>query len=406
MTATIGSYNHNGEAGFKTGPLYKWNMESQAREKVNQGGSSAGKTIAILQVLAMKAIEKKRIITVIGQDIPNLKKGALRDWEERILSLIPWLNNYILSSNKTERKYTFYNGSILEFTSFKDEQDAKNGKRDIAFFNEANGIAWPIVNQIRIKTTEEIYYDYNPTSPFWIHDRIIGKPGVETFYSNFTHNPFLHENIRDSLYQLREDDLEAWKVYGLGKTGQLADLVIPKVEIIDSMPQYFHRWGYGIDFGYRADPTAFILCGWANERDLYLDEKFYTRGMSGANIATVIKALKASLAPIFADSADPRLIDDIRSRGIKRVIAAEKGPDSVRYGLNLINQYNIFITKKSVNLINEQKKYRYKADPKTGLMTNTPIDAFNHAWDAIRYWSQYNLKPIRQIDTKFRGAVA
>jgi phage terminase large subunit len=57
-------------------------------------------------------------------------------------------------------------------------------------------------------------------------------------------------------------------------------------------------------------------------------------------------------------------------------------------------------------LINEQKKYRYKADPKTGLMTNTPIDAFNHAWDAIRYWSQYNLKPIRQIDTKFRGAVA
>jgi hypothetical protein len=55
--------------------VFHWNYESNARIKINQGGTYSGKTYAILQVIFMRLLEKKRIATVVGQDIPNLKKG-------------------------------------------------------------------------------------------------------------------------------------------------------------------------------------------------------------------------------------------------------------------------------------------------------------------------------------------
>ena len=121
---------------FKVTPVFEWNYYSNARTKVNQGGTSSGKTYAILQVILCRLIDKPRIATIVGQDIPNLKKGALRDLQQRILNTYPWIHEFIEGYNKSERIYRFKNGSILEFTSFKDAQDAKNGKRDILFVNE------------------------------------------------------------------------------------------------------------------------------------------------------------------------------------------------------------------------------------------------------------------------------
>jgi phage terminase large subunit len=407
----VRSHNAQGIGSFQTSPIFHWNYESKARHKVNQGGSSSGKTYAILQVIFTRLMQKKRIATVIGQDMPNLRKGAIRDFNERILTSIPWFNNFIRSYNKTTQQFKLYNGSILEFTSFKDFQDAKNGKRDIAFFNEANGIAWPIVEQVAIRTEEEIFYDYNPSSPFWAHERLIGKPGVDTFYSNFTHNPYVSDTIKESLLALRTEDLEAWKVYGLGKTGSLADLVFPNIEMIENheLPTAYHRHGYGMDFGYRADPTALIFCGWSNEKDLFLDEQFYTYGMSSKDIAIATRLTGINRnSIIYADSAEARLIDDLKTYPHLRILGAEKGPDSIRYGIDLINQYNIFITRRSVNLLSEQKKYRYKTETtgdRAGMMTNKPIDAFNHGFDAVRYWSQHNIKPLRPVRSTFRAAI-
>ena len=260
---------------IKTSPVFAWNYKDKARIKVNQGGTSSGKTYGILQVIFFRLIEKKRIATVVGQDIPNLKKGALRDFRERVLPNNEWMQQYILSYHKTDRIFTFKNGSQLEFSSFADEQDAKSGKRNIAFFNEANGINYKVYKQVAMRTSEEIFIDYNPTAPFWAHERLIPDPSVSTFYSNFTHNPYLDPNIADEIWNLQHEDLEAWKVYGLGKTGDIAELVHEDVTIVSEMPTYLKRRAYGLDFGYRAHPTALIECGLANERDIYFDEKFY-----------------------------------------------------------------------------------------------------------------------------------
>lgn len=393
-------------AAIETSPIFQWNYNSRARIKVNQGGTSSGKTFGILEVLFFRLIEKKRFATVIGQDIPNLKKGALRDFKERVLVKNEWMNQYIASYHKTDRIFTFKNGSQLEFTSFEDEQDAKSGKRNIAFLNEANGIDYKIYKQVSIRTSEEIFIDYNPTAPFWVHERLIPDPKVQTFYSNFTHNPYLNEAIEDEIWDLQHQDLEAWKVYGLGKTGDIAELVHEKVTVVDEMPRYLKRRAYGLDFGYRAHPTALIECGLANERDIYFDEKFYLHRMKTRDLALAMQALGFPKSrPIHADGADGRAVDDLLERGYN-IKPITKGPDSVKYGTSLLNQYNIHITQRSVNMLNERTKYRHKTDKHTGNVLNEVIDAFNHAWDAARYWGMDNLKPLRPIAYNWQGANA
>lgn len=382
-------------ARLQTSPVFEWNRYSQARVNINQGGTSSGKTYAILQVIFLLLIEKRRIATVVGQDIPNLKKGALRDFQERILVACPWMNNYIKTYNKTERTYTFKNGSKLEFTSFKDFQDAKNGKRNIAFFNEANGISFKIYEQVVMRTTEKVFIDYNPSEEFWCHEKVMTDHNAVTFYSNFTHNPFCDESVIEYLYQLKGRDAEAWKVYGLGMTGSITELVFENVTIVSEMPKNLRKTGYGLDFGYRADPSTLIYCGLKNERDVYFDEVFFTYKMKTVDIDQRMKdeEVKRQL-DIWADLSEDRVIDDLYDMNWN-IFGADKGPGSIKYGIDLLKGYNLHITERSVNMINERKKYKHKVD-KNGKILNEPADAFNHTWDAARYWGIMNLKPIKR----------
>ena len=388
---------------FKVTPVFEWNYYSNARTKVNQGGTSSGKTYAILQVILCRLIDKPRIATIVGQDIPNLKKGALRDLQQRILNTYPWIHEFIEGYNKSERIYRFKNGSILEFTSFKDAQDAKNGKRDILFVNEANGISWPIFAQLEMRTSEEIFIDYNPTSEFWAHENVIPRRNAVTFYSNFTHNPYVDQDVIEYICNLKTEDLQARKIYGEGRTGSVGDLCIDSIRIVKSMPRNLKRRGYGMDFGYRADPTTLVECGLLNERDVYLDEKFYTRRMKTRDIKITLKAIGVQRR-IFADSAEARVIDDLQTAGFK-ILGVPKGPDSVKYGLDLLNQYNLHVTERSINIISEQKKYRHKID-RDGKILEDPVKAFDHTWDAARYWAMLNIKPLRRSRWTYRAASA
>lgn len=160
-------------------PALFWeNYMSRKKVVVNQGGTSSGKTWNILDVLFVLAIQQKGIvITVVGQDIPNLKKGAYRD-AKRIWSESPTYRAWFGKPNESDRIFTAANGSIIEFTSYQDEQDAKSGKRDYLFVNEANGIPYDIYWQLAIRTKYKIFLDYNPNSRFWVHDLLMGRDDV------------------------------------------------------------------------------------------------------------------------------------------------------------------------------------------------------------------------------------
>ncbi|MBD1365179.1 hypothetical protein IDJ77_15290 [Mucilaginibacter sp. ZT4R22] len=152
---------------MRTTAIFKNNYTATSHVIVNQGGTSSGKTYSILQVLFALAAAETLVITVVGQDIPNLKAGALRD-ALKIHKTSAVFMRSVKNYNKTDRVFEFTNESIIEFKSYGDAQDAKSGKRDYLFVNEANGIDWEVYNELALRTSKRIFIDYNPNAEFWV----------------------------------------------------------------------------------------------------------------------------------------------------------------------------------------------------------------------------------------------
>ena len=373
---------------FKSGPLYASNYNSAASICVNQGGTSSGKTYAILQVLFQRLSEQSRkVCTVVGQDIPNLKAGALRDALD-IYANTPELQQLIKSYNKSERIFEFHNGCVMEFKSYEDAQDAKSGKRDFLFLNEAQGVIKSVWDELEMRTKDQAFIDYNPNAEFWVHEQLLGQPDTVQFITDHRHNPFLPDKQRTKIESLKEKDRELWKVYARGLTGKIEGLVLPDWHLaVGGIPLGAKYLGTGLDFGFTNDPTTAIDL-YLSGGELWADEVLYSEGLTNADIVARLKLVTGRPAgvrwDIVADSAEPKSIEDLR-RARLTVEGANKGPDSVRSGLDQLKRYRLNVTLGSVNLRKELANYKYKVDRKTGKTTNEPVDAFNHCIDALRY---------------------
>lgn len=369
---------------FQTSVIFERNYNSIAEVVVNQGGTSSGKTYSILQVLCLKAIEQPdQVISVVGQDVPNLKSGALRDMQS-IVASSPEIQSWIKGYNASDRIFTFHNGSIIEFKSYQDSQDAKSGKRDYFFLNEANGISFEIYSELAMRTKKQVYIDYNPNARFWVHDKLIGKEGTELIISDHRHNPFLPDVIRKKIEALREDDEELWKVYARGMTGKIEGLIYRNWGTIGTIPMDAQLLGAGLDFGFTNDPTACVMV-YRYNGELIIDELLYQKGYTNQDIAQFFNQVGVNKTmSIVADSAEPKSIEEIRRMGF-RIEKADKGKDSILNGIDILKRFRINVTNRSANLIKELNAYKWKE--KDGNATNVPIDSFNHGMDALRYFA-------------------
>jgi phage terminase large subunit len=367
---------------IKTGDLYLDNYNSKADIIVNQGGTSSGKTYAILQVLFTRAINEVCTISVVGQDIPNLKVGALRDALD-IYNADEVIKEQLTFYNRSERVFTFKNGSIMEFNSYDNEQDAKSGKRDYLFINEANGIPYNIYEQLSLRTRKQVYLDYNPDSSFWVHDKIIPLPNAELIISDHRHNPFLSDKTRQKIEALKDKDLDLWKVYARGRTGKIEGLILKKWFVLNESFEDKKLIGYGIDFGFTNDPTTLIEVR-LQEGELWIKELIYETGLTNQDISSRMEMLGVSKgALIVADSSEPKSIEELR-RLRWTIDGVKKGADSIMFGINLLKGYTINVHASSTNLIKELEQYKWKVD-RNGDSLNVPIDNYNHAIDALRY---------------------
>lgn len=346
---------------------------------INQGGTSSGKTYAIMQNLFCHAIEEpNQIITVVGQDIPNLKVGALRD-AQSILDSSETLQSYVLDYNKSDRVYSFFNGSIIEFKSYDDWQDAKSGKRDYLFINEVNGIAKPIWDELHMRTKKRSYLDYNPNVEFWVHQELIGRENVTLIISDHRHNTFLDQKMHDKIEGIQDPEL--WKVYARGLTGKLEGVIFRDYNIVPNVDANAKLIGYGLDFGFTNDPTALVAV-YQMSGELILDEVIYEKGLINAAISDLMRQ-NSVIGRIVGDSAEPKSIAELNGYGWL-MEAAKKGPDSIRQSINILKKYKLNITQRSHNLKKEFNSYKWKQN-RDGKLENEPIDFMNHGIDAVRY---------------------
>ena len=361
--------------------LYDENSDPTARIFVNQGGTSSGKTYCIMQRLISIAVNEPAIITVAGQDLPNLKVGAMRD-TETIFGDSEWLQGFFVW-NRSDYTIKGQNGSLIEFKSYDGEQDAKNGKRDYLFINEANGITYGIYWQLAIRTRRQIFIDYNPSARFWVHEQVLGREGVKLIISDHRSNMFLSDEEHRRIEGI--SDPELWKVYARGKTGSITGLVFSHFNVVDDLPPR-EEWkvsAWGLDWGFSADPTALVHLVLAHG-EIWTDEVIYRTGMTNPDIAQAMK--EAGLTgrdEIVADSAEPKSIAELNRMGYF-IKACKKGADSISNGIDILKRYTWNVTRRSAGLRKELLAYKWKTD-RNGDMTNQPIDAFNHAIDAVRY---------------------
>ena len=380
---------------FKTLELFDLNIDSPARVVVNQGGTSSGKTYSIMQVLFFLAIEDAgSIITVVGQDIPNLKVGAYRD-AKTILTGSEKLQAAFPVVNEGERIIRCINGSLIEFKSYADAQDAKSGKRDYLFVNEANGISYDIYWQLAIRTRKKIFLDYNPSARFWAHDEVIGREGVELLISDHRSNFTLTQEEHDRIEGI--EDPELWKVYARGLTGKIQGLVLTNWDIVDTLPPEY-EWklsAYGLDFGFTNDPSALEHVVLAHG-DLYIDEVLYSTGLTNPDIAQRAHDNGIdSQQQIIADCAEPKSIRELQAAGLW-VTPSPKGQDSIVSGIDILKRYRLHVTRRSVGILSNLRSYQWGKD-RDGNMTNKPEDRNNHGIDAIRYVSLAKLSEHREV---------
>ena len=379
---------------FEVSPLFKANMDAQERVIVNQGGTSSGKTYSIMQVLFLLGMtDSHSVITVVGQDVPNLKKGAYRDAKTILDGSAP-LSQWWPNINEGDRVIKCQNGSLIEFTSYKDAQDAKSGKRDYLFINEANGISYEIYWQLAIRTRKRIFIDYNPTARFWVHDEVIGHSGVRLIISDHRKNHFLSDEEHERIDGIEDEQL--WKVYARGLTGMIQGLVLTNWDIVDMLPK-FDEWKmscYGLDFGFTNDPSALEHVIMAHG-DLWIDEEIYSTGLTNPDIAERCRDSGLSSGDqIIADCAEPKSIAELRAQGLW-VTASPKGQDSIVSGIDILKRYRIHVTRRSTGILGNLRSYQWGKD-RDGNMTNKPEDRNNHGIDAIRYVALAKLPQHRE----------
>jgi phage terminase large subunit len=355
------------------------------RVRIVQGGSSASKTFSIIPLLITYAIDNPATeISIVAETIPHLRRGAIRDF----IKIMDSTDNFQPNSwNKSSLTYYFQNGSFIEFFSADNPSKLRGARRDILFINECNNVDFESYMQLSIRTRKFIYLDYNPTNEFWVHKELLNDKNTSFIKLTYKDNEALEQSIINELESKRElaklsDYWANWvRVYLDGEIGSLQGVVFDNWEQTD-LPTTAKLLGYGMDFGFTNDPTTLIGV-YLNDGHYYFDEIVYQTGLTNSDFVNLVKpTLKAGI--IYADSAEPKSIEEIRRMGIN-IIGAVKGSDSVMYGINLMQQKKFYVTKNSLNLVRELRSYTWMKD-KTGATLNRPIDANNHAIDAIRYY--------------------
>lgn len=357
--------------------------------KIIQGATSSGKTAGIVPIVVDKCIGVPRTkATIVAESIPAVKDGALQIFKDFMHDEGRWRDCQWIGN---PMEYTFINGSVLQFKSFDTVGKAKAaGKRQFLFMNEGNHMPYEIADALMIRS-DEIWIDFNADREFWAHTEVLPQPFAEFLKLTYLDNEAIPSaTLEKMLFRKEKAEQEDamgdrgywwnwWQVYGLGEIGSLQGAVFENWNQVDEIPAGAEYLGTGLDFGFTNDPTAAVdLYRFNNE--LYVDEVIYSTGLHND---AIFRLLNGKPRVLFADSANPKDISELKRMGLS-ITGADKPAGSVQYGIQLLQQHRINVTKRSINVIKEFRGYLWRKD-KSGKPMNEPADNMNHAMDSLRY---------------------
>lgn len=251
---------------------------------------------------------------------------------------------------------------------------------------------------------------FNPYSEHhWLKKKFFDNPDDNTLALTTTYkcNEWIGEEFIKIMERMKVNNPRKYAILGEGEWGIAEGLIYDNWEICDFNYNEIVKNNkevkslFGLDFGYTADPTAFIaFLVNKSTKEIWIFDEHYERGMSNDDIVNMIKYKGYTKERIIADSAEPKSIDDIKKNGIRRIEGARKGKDSILNGISNLQDYHIYVHPKCVNTIVELSNYVW--DTKDGVIINKPIDDFNHLMDAFRYGMEVFYLADHKVKHKIR----
>ena len=403
------------EGQYKTTTAFQKISSLTKKIRIVQGGKGCSKTISILMYFTLLAISKRNnlIMSVVAETLPNLKTGAIRDFEKIIKS---WGLYYQFKINKTDHTYSFSrdiynekgdfvgtNTNIIEFFSVDGEGSRLGSRRTHLYANEADMLKFSTFIELEGRTSICTFIDFNPRRKFWAHKELVGQPHVDYLILNFTDNEYIPENEKKSIlwYKAKADAgskffLNKWRVLGLGLLGITEGVIFENWEKLDFVPKDATYLGACLDWGFSPDPATIIKI-YKFDRKIVCFESFYKRGQHNSNIAKhILNDPELMSGIIIADGAEKKSIAEVKSYGINISKAQDK---SIKPGLDLMQEFEFLLI--GENLIEEFEQYCEKTN-KSGESLGIPIDDWNHCIDPIRYFVMDMLARSSMIGNTFK----
>ncbi len=381
------------------------NLGSDSRYFIITGGRGSSKSFSITTFLSLLTRESGHIILFTRYTLVSAHVSIIPEFIEKI-ELLGMANDFAVTKDeilniKTGSKIIFKGiktSSGTQTANLKSLQGVTTFVLDEAEELTDEDVFDKIDLSIRHKTKQNrVILILNPTTKeSWIYQRFFESKGIEagtnvikddttyihTTYFDNIHN--LSESFLSQINTIKERRPDKYKHQILGGWLDKAEGVIftnwtiGKFKDVGSVV-------YGQDFGFSADPTTLVATSIDSvNKVIYLKLHLYQTGLTTSDIYRLNKSI-ANDCLIVADSAEPRLINELRDKGLN-IMEAIKGQGSVTYGISLLQDYDLIVDEDSIDLIKELNNYSWLE-----RKSKTPIDKHNHALDAIRYAVGYQL---------------
>lgn len=358
-------------------PIYLKTTNRKERIVINEGSSRSSKTYSLMQFFIVKMYQEDGVlITVARKTLPSLKATAYRDF----LDILEKNNLYNQNNhNKSDLTYRIGNNEI-EFISVDNFEKVKGRKRDYLFCNEANELNYNDFTQLALRTTKQIFLDYNPSHDeyHWIEEKVKTRNDIFVIKSTYKDNPFNSEETIREIERLKDTDPNLWRIYGLGLMGIASARIWTHFELVDDLPENGETI-YGLDFGFN-HPTALVEI---REHDdcFYVKELIYAGGLTNNDLIERMQQMELNTDKyMFCDSAEPNRIEEIRRAGFN----ARKSDKDVTKGIDTVKSKKIYITKDSTNLLKEYKGYSWKTTSDDKIL-DEPVRLNDDLMCALRY---------------------
>lgn len=360
-------------------PVFAWNHEAlnniNKRFVINQGGSRSSKTYSLCQLVIVYCLMNPgKLVSIVRKSFPSLRASVMRDFIE----VMKELEIYKLSEHhKTENMYNFSNGSSIEFFAVDDEQKLRGRKRNVLWANEANELTFEEFNQLNMRTTDKLIFDFNPSdNEHWLYE-LMNRNETILIKSTYKDNPFLTEDIVKEIENLIAVDENYYKIYALGEKP------IPTTRIYNHFQTYetiqtYDDVVYGLDFGFN-HPTALVKV-YIKDNSYFIEEVIYKQFLTSTDLVDLFNQVGVDRNKyIYADYARPEIIQELRRAGYN----IKEANKEVKPGINSVKSSLVYINKNSSNVMKEYRMYSWKS--KGEQILDEPVKLNDDAMDAIRY---------------------